>query len=133
MADGSLAPQRWRWNISDDRVGRTMLVTDGGGMKVVLCAGGNKLLTRDPVSGTLVPVKEADEIARLIVMAPQMLEALRLAEKANDVNCACEECMESAQAPEVCERCFPPADDARVARRLVLQALGVIKPEAVNG
>lgn len=58
------------------------------------------------------------EIARL-------RKALVLAEKADRIHSKCQECEDGAQAPEVCEHCFPSADDARVARRNVLKSLGV--------
>lgn len=50
----------------------------------------------------------------------KMLEALKAAEKADTIHSKCDECQEYGQAPEVCEHCFPSADDARVMRRNVL-------------
>lgn len=56
-------------------------------------------------------------------LACQMFRALQLAEKADNKHSNCDDCMENAQAPEVCERCFPSADKARVARRDVLHQI----------
>ena len=49
-----------------------------------------------------------------------MLEALKAAERADKIHSKCTECMEYGQAAEICEKCFPSADDARVMRRNVL-------------
>lgn len=50
-----------------------MLVTESGGAKVVICAGGNKLLTRDPTTGTLVPINPDGAVGRLLQAAPRLL------------------------------------------------------------
>ena len=58
--------------------------------------------------------------------APALLEALKLAEKADRIHSRCQECEDGAQAAEACGHCFPSADDARVARRNILKQLGVL-------
>jgi len=58
-------------------------------------------------------------------LATEMLEALKAAEKADAIHCKCQECEDGAQAPEVCEHCFPSADDARVLRRNILAKAGL--------
>jgi hypothetical protein len=50
----------------------------------------------------------------------RMLDALKAAERADKKHSNCEDCMETGQSAEVCEECFPSADDARVLRRNVL-------------
>jgi hypothetical protein len=73
---------------------------------------------------------ECEANAAFIVQAcnafPALVEALKLAEKADRIHSRCDDCSESAQAPEACEHCFPSADDARVARRNILKSLGVL-------
>lgn len=53
----------------------------------------------------------------------EMKAALVAAEKADKIHSNCEECNEYGQAAEICEHCFPSADDARVLRRNVLAAI----------
>lgn len=58
--------------------------------------------------------------------ASVMMNALMLAEKADRIHSKCDDCMETGQSAEACGKCFPSADDARVARRNALKALGVL-------
>lgn len=68
----------WRWQSFG---GQLMLVTDGGGAKVVL--GAEKvgkfahINTRDPATGVLRVLKADDEAAKLIAAAPDLLEAMK--------------------------------------------------------
>lgn len=54
--------------------------------------------------------------ARLIAAAPDLLAAAQLLEKAEDAHAHCDEC-EGEEIPELCPKCFPLFDDARVKRR----------------
>ena len=60
---------------------------------------------------------EAD--ARLICAAPDLLAAAKKLEQAEDFHANCDEC-EGEEVPELCEKCFPFFDDARVMRRLAI-------------
>ncbi len=60
---------------------------------------------------------EAD--AYLIAAAPDLLEAAKLLEVAEDERQYCEEC-EGEGEPEACGTCFPMFDDARIKRRLAI-------------
>ena len=78
------------------------------------------------------PAEEVAANARFIVEAVNaytsteaLRSALMLAEKADRIHSKCNECTDYAQPAELCEKCFPSADDARVARRNVLKAIGV--------
>ena len=71
----------------------------------------------DYVASTWGKPHEAN--ARLIAAAPELLAALKLMEKADDVHANCAEC-DPADAPESCEVCFPYFDAARVARRAAI-------------
>jgi hypothetical protein len=62
---------------------------------------------------------EAKANARLIAATPDLLEACQMQEKAELANANCEEC-EGEGIPELCQKCFPLFDDARVARRLAI-------------
>lgn len=57
---------------------------------------------------------EAD--ARLIAAAPDLLAASKLQEAAEAAHLDCSEC-EGEEIPELCPKCFPLYDDARMARR----------------
>ena len=61
--------------------------------------------------------------ARLIAAAPDLYEAARALEVAEDQHANCEECNGDG-VPELCPVCFPFFDDARVKRRLALKAAG---------
>ena len=65
------------------------------------------------------PMKEAVANARLIVAAPDLARAAQLQEDAEDAHANCSEC-EGEGVPELCPRCFPLFDDARIARRAAL-------------
>lgn len=60
--------------------------------------------------------------ARLMSLAPQLFHALLLLEAAEAFHANCEEC-NGEDIPELCEKCFPHYDNARVARRLALHSL----------
>ena len=57
--------------------------------------------------------------AYLIAAAPDLLEAALLLEDAEDRHANCDQC-EGEDVPELCEKCFPFFDDARVKRRLAI-------------
>ena len=57
--------------------------------------------------------------AYLITAAPDLLEACQLLEKAELAHVNCDEC-EGEEVPELCAKCFPAYDDARVKRRLAI-------------
>jgi hypothetical protein len=60
----------WRWQMFG---GRQMLVTDGGGMMVVLTAAHKSFLqTRDLKTGILRDIDEGDDIAKIIASAPEV-------------------------------------------------------------
>lgn len=56
----------------------------------------------------------------LIAAIPAMVAALDLQEAAEEAHANCEECG-GDDVPELCPVCFPLYDDARIARRAVLQ------------
>lgn len=62
---------------------------------------------------------QAGANARLIIAAPDLLEAAELLEKAEASRDGCEEC-EGEGEPEACGMCFPAFDDARIKRRLAI-------------
>lgn len=57
--------------------------------------------------------------AHLIAAAPDLLEAAQLLEKAEEAHANCDEC-EGEEIPELCPKCFPLFDDARIKRRLAI-------------
>ena len=70
MAEG------WYWKEGEGRADRTTLLTRSRASRVVLCASGSKLMTRDPAMGILVQVKADMAIAKMIARAPLMVAAL---------------------------------------------------------
>ena len=70
MTVRSIEGLAWRWQMI---AGRCTLVTDGGGMMVILAGeNGSKVVTRDPETGVLRPIVEADEVARILESAPMV-------------------------------------------------------------
>ncbi len=67
------------------------------------------------------PPSDAD--ARLMILAPALVEALELQEAADLAHVNCDEC-DGDDDPHTCEKCFPLYDDARIARRRILAAVG---------
>ena len=59
----------------------------------------------------------------MVAAAPDLYEAARALEAAEDQNANCEECNGDG-TPELCPVCFPLFDDARIKRRLALKAAG---------
>jgi hypothetical protein len=57
--------------------------------------------------------------ARLIAAAPDLLEAATLLEKAEEAHANCDECG-GEEVPELCPKCFPLFDDARLKRRAAI-------------
>lgn len=57
--------------------------------------------------------------ASLIAAAPDLYEAAQLLEAAEDAHANCPEC-DGTGVPELCERCFPLFDDARLKRLAAL-------------
>lgn len=76
---------------------------------------------------------ESDANARMIVAAPDLLEAAELLEKAEDAHANCSEC-DGEEVPELCPKCFPLFDDARIKRRLAIaKAIGSAVPTPAVG
>ena len=70
MTVRSIEGLAWRWQMI---ACRWTLVTDGGGMMVILAGeNGSKVVTRDPETGVLRPIVEADEVARILESAPMV-------------------------------------------------------------
>lgn len=57
--------------------------------------------------------------ARLIAAAPDLLEVAVLLEKAEEAHANCDECG-GEEVPELCPKCFPLFDDARLKRRAAI-------------
>jgi hypothetical protein len=57
--------------------------------------------------------------AYLIAAAPDLYEAARLQEEAEEFNANCPDC-DGDGVPECCEICFPYFDDARLKRRAAI-------------
>jgi hypothetical protein len=55
------------------------------------------------------------------------LKALQLQETAEEAHVNCDECR-GEEAPELCPKCFPLFDEARIARRLAI-AKATLKQE----
>lgn len=66
--------------------------------------------------------------AQLTVAAHILLLACKALEKAEEANANCNEC-DREGVPELCEKCFPLFDDARVLRR---QAIEIAEGRAVR-
>lgn len=62
------------------------------------------------------PAKE-----RLTVAESSLLECAEILEKAEEAHANCDEC-EGEGVPELCEKCFPLFDEARIKRRLAIAA-----------
>jgi len=62
----------------------------------------------------------------------EALEAVRLTEEMEDAHSNCSEC-EGHDQPELCERCFPAADEARLRRRRALALAGLLPPGFADG
>lgn len=62
---------------------------------------------------------ERDANAALFAAATDLLDAAQKLETAETAHANCEEC-EGEDVPELCPKCFPLFDDARVARRLAI-------------
>lgn len=56
---------------------------------------------------------------RVMAAAAELLEAAQLLEKAETAHANCTEC-EGEDVPELCPKCFPFFDDARIKRRLAI-------------
>lgn len=83
-------------------------------------------IRRDSMGGLMVNSSQLCEMldidhpdARLISLAPEMLDAIRAYKLLDDRHANCPEC-EGEDAPELCPTCFPFADDARLKMRAVL-------------
>jgi len=72
------------------------------------------LFVTAPNKGSFLPWNDAD--ALLIAAAPDLLEAAKLLEHAEDIHANCDDC-EGESVPELCGTCFPYFDDARIKRR----------------
>jgi hypothetical protein len=74
---------------------------------------------------------ERDANATLFAAASDLLAAAQKLEAAETFNANCDEC-EGEGAPELCEKCFPLFDDARIARRLAI-AKALASPPTDSG
>lgn len=63
----------------------------------------------------------SDADARLMTAAPMLVQALELQMAAETAHLKCDEC-EGQEIPELCPKCFPLYDDARLARMKALSA-----------
>lgn len=72
---------------------------------------------------TFVDYGAADAFAVAAKALPDLVKALKLQEAADEARLNCEECG-GEESPELCPVCFPLYDDARIARRLILAAVG---------
>lgn len=62
---------------------------------------------------------ESEANARLVVASPDLLEAAKLQEVAEEAWANCNECGGEG-VPELCAKCFPLFDDARLKRRAAI-------------
>lgn len=69
--------------------------------------------------GDEIPIPEARANAALMVAAPDLLAAAMKLEAAETFHANCKEC-EGEEIPELCPKCFPHFDDARVMRRIAI-------------
>lgn len=74
-----------------------------------------------------IPRSEKVANAYLFAAAPDLLECAEILEKAEETRANCDEC-EGEGPPELCEKCFPLFDDARVKRRAALAAAKEPRP-----
>lgn len=81
----------------------------------IVAADDSTVMHVDPYGNTM----PTDDDARLMLAAPELLEALEKLEAAETFNANCDEC-EGDGVPELCQKCFPHFDDARVLRRLAI-------------
>jgi hypothetical protein len=63
--------------------------------------------------------KEGNDNANLIAAAPDLLEACKMLEVAEEAWANCEDCGGEGM-PEACGTCFPAHDDARIKRRIAI-------------
>lgn len=133
MAKGSFTPGPWEWEpepTDDDKWGDSgpnLRSVPLGKIWDAYWENKNAALHGAPPSGRIlsgwgfdawgINVEEAD--ARLIAAAWELFEAAVLLETAEEAHANCEEC-EGQGVPELCEKCFPMFDDARVKRRTAL-------------
>ena len=68
-------------------------------------------------------VSQSEKVANayLFAAAPDLFECAEILEKAEEAHANCDEC-EGEGVPELCEKCFPLFDDARVKRRTALSS-----------
>ena len=73
---------------------------------------------------------ELEANARLIAAAPDLLEAAVALEAAEHAHANCDECNGEGM-PELCPKCFPLFDDARLKRRAAIAKAEPVVPIAV--
>jgi hypothetical protein len=71
--------------------------------------------------------KEGNDNANLIAAAPDLLEACKMLEVAEEAWANCEDCGGEGM-PEACGTCFPAHDDARIKRRIAIAKAGSREP-----
>jgi len=81
--------------------------------------GWSSYATAEPNEGEGPPYTISAANAKLIAAATELLDAAQKLEAAETFNANCDEC-EGEGVPELCEKCFPLFDDARIARRLAI-------------
>lgn len=64
--------------------------------------------------------KREKKLAEIIMQRDALLAALELTEASELAHANCDECEGEVEA-ELCQKCFPLADDARVARRAAIK------------
>jgi hypothetical protein len=60
-----------------------------------------------------------ERLTKALAEKSELLAAAKKLEEAEDFNANCDEC-EGEGVPELCEKCFPLFDDARVMRRIAI-------------
>lgn len=108
--------ERWTpgpWRLGNDATGKALTIW---GAQSGICVTS---VFDDRMGNDTPPMRQAIANARLIAAAPDLVEAAALQEDAEDANANCPEC-EGDGIPELCPRCFPLFDAARVKRRAAL-------------
>ncbi len=118
MPEAKHTPGPWGFGrTSDDQ--RIVLGDDGKGRYVC-----NVQIHQTPRAAGLFSEAEREANARLILAAPDLLDAALATEASDLAHSNCDECGGEGEA-ELCGACFPAADDARLKRRAALAKAGL--------